>query len=64
MKINPQQLAYSANLTIIVPIKPCLLSSLFNVPLHATHNMMALLSKLIATTSEMSKTELVLHPGH
>ena len=62
-KINPQQLAYLANLTKIVPIMPRLLGS-FNVLLHATHHMMALLSKSIGTTSEISKTELVLCPDH
>ena len=48
-KINPQQLAYFARS--------------FYVPFHTTH-VMALLSKSIATTSEMSKTELVLCPDH
>ena len=33
------------------------------MPLHKTHHVMALLSKSIPTTSEMSKTELVLHPA-
>ena len=42
---------------------PCLLGS-FNVPHHTTHHMMALLSKSIAKTLEMSNTELVLHPDH
>ena len=63
MKINLQKLAYLTNLTTFVFIMLLLLSS-FNVPLHTTHHMMALLSKLIATTSEMGKTELVLHPDH
>ena len=57
MKINPQQLAYLANLTMIVPITSLLLDS-FLCALHATHYMMALLTKSMATTSETSKTEL------
>ena len=52
--INPQQLAYLANSTMIIPIMPFLLV-LFNMTLHKTH-VMALLSKSIAGTSKMSKT--------
>ena len=59
LKINPQQLAYLANPTTVVPIMPLLLGPFY---LHKTHHVMALLSKSIAMTSEMSKTELVLHP--
>ena len=50
-KINPQQLAYLANLTKIIPIMPLLLGS-FYVLLHATRHVMASLSKSIGTTSE------------
>ena len=61
LKINPLQLACLANSTTIVPIMPLLLSPFY---LHKIHHVMALLGKSIATTSEINKTELVLHTDH
>ena len=66
---NPRKLIHNNQHTLSKFDNNCahimpLLLGFFNVCLHKTHHVMALLSKFIVTISKMSKTDLVLCQDH